>query len=118
MNLRFVRLPEGTIGGLKLANRTDANPSLTMDAANDPDRFRSLLQRRFGAPDTNSDADFSYVVRDDDTGVTVRAYSAQSGPAYGGMPDECFVDHAGGDYRLKPEVERTLAELDTWLEQP
>jgi hypothetical protein len=114
---RFVRVPSSSVCGLKLANRLDVNKALSYTQASDVNRFAALLRRAFGAPDTNSDATYSYGVHDNDTGVTVRAYSAQSGPAYGGMPDDCFEDYAGGRYVLKPEVARTLAELDTWLEQ-
>jgi len=117
MKSRFIRLPAGTIGGLKLANRLDVNKALSYQEATDVERFGALLQRAFGPPDMDSDADYSYIVRDTDTDVVVCVYSAQSGPAYGGMPDECFVDFESDDYRLKPEVQRTLTELDRWLEQ-
>lgn len=117
MMRRFIRLSAGTIGGLKLAARRDVNKDLSYEEATDVERFGALLQRAFGLPDKDSDADYSYIVRDSDTGVVIRAYSAQSGPAYGGMPDDCFVNFKDGDYRLKPEVERTLEELDRWLEQ-
>ena len=117
MRERFIRMPAGTIGGLKLANRLDVNQGISYEAAIDVRRFGMLLQRAFGLPDTDSDADYSYIVHDNDTNVVVRAYSAQSGPAYGGEPDDCFVDFVHDDYRLKPEVARTLAELDAWLEQ-
>jgi hypothetical protein len=116
MKERFVRMPAGTIGGLKLANRVDVNKNISYEEATDVKRFGTLLQRAFGPPDTDTDADYSYIVRDDDTNVIVRAYSAQSGPAYGGEPDDCFADVASGNFTLRPSVERTLSELDAWLE--
>ena len=110
-------MPAGTIGGLKLANRQDINKALTYQEASDVERFRMLLQCAFGSADKDSDADFSYILHDNDTMVIVRAYSAQSGPAYGGEPDDCFVDWVNNDFRLKPEVKRTLIDLDLWLER-
>lgn len=116
MTPRFIRMPAGTIGGLKLGNRGDFNKTLSWTESDDVERFGALLRRAFGPPDMNPDADYSYTVHDNETGVTVRAYSAQSGPAYGGRPADCFVDFENDDYRLKPEVERTLVDLDRWLE--
>jgi hypothetical protein len=114
---RFVRLAADAAGGLKLAARRDVS-ALPPDTAQDERHFGERLRRAFGEPDRNRDAAYAYAIRDTETGVIVRAYSAQSGPAYGGEPDDCFVDYAGGDYRLKPDVRRTLTELDAWLEQP
>jgi hypothetical protein len=117
MSVRFVRVPAGTVGSIRLAGRADVNPALDRLQATDVDRFGALLRHAFGAPDQDSDADYSYCVRDQHTGLVVRAYAAQSGPAYGGMPDECCVAPRMNRYDLKPQAAQVLGELDAWLEQ-
>jgi hypothetical protein len=100
---------------MKLANRHQVNPRLTREEAADPDRFRRDLEACLGPPDDSSDAEFSYCVRDRQTGLSFLAYSAQSGPAYGGEGPDCCVDFEGHDYRIRPEVLRSLAEFEEWL---
>jgi hypothetical protein len=115
MSARFVRLPENAVNSVKLASRRDVNPSLSFEQAMDEARFRALLERRFGASDDEPDLEFSYAVRDTETGHSVRVYAGQSGPAYGGG-SECFVDYDAGDYRVREDVLGMLRALDAWLE--
>ena len=113
---RFQRLPEGTAGGAKIASRQAANPRLTAREANDERQFLALLRARLGEPDPRGDSAFSYSIRDTQTGVVFEAYSAQSGPSYGGSPPKHFVDFVGHDNRTKPEVMQVLADFERWLE--
>jgi hypothetical protein len=116
MNARFVRLPENSVSSIKLAGRAIVNPALTHEQAMDSRRFASLLARRFGASDNEPDLDFSYSIRDTRTGYSVRVYSGNSGPAYGGAV-ECFVDYDAGDTRVREDVMQMLREFDSWLEE-
>lgn len=116
MSSQYLRLSAGIGGGVKLCGRAHVNPTLSPTDALDVERFRRKLEARFGRPDHVADADYSYSVRDNLTGVEFEAYSAQSGPAYGGAPADSFVDFDQDDYRIKPEVFRTLAAFDAWLE--
>jgi len=115
---RFVRLPARAVGGAKLSGRAAVNPALTPAEAADVALFGRLLAARLGAPDHTSDADYTYCIRDQQNGVDFRAYSAQSGPAYGGSPADCFVDLENNDNRVKPGVLDTLASFETWLGAP
>ena len=113
---RFRRLPAGAAGGAKIASRQAANPRLTHREATDVRQFLALLRRRLGEPDPRSDSAFSYSIRDTQTGVVFEAYSAQSGPSYGGSPPAHFVDPGANDNRTRPEVMQVLADFERWLE--
>lgn len=113
---RFQRLTGRVAGGAKIASRRDANPRLTPREAMDVALFLALLRRRLGEPDPRSDSAFSYSVRDTQTGIVFEAYSAQSGPSYGGSPPDHFVDSEANDNRTKPEVMQVLADFERWLE--
>lgn len=115
MQERYTRLGPTEVGGAKLASRRAVNAALSDDEAYDVHAFGALLAARFGLSDQAGDADYSYSILDQFTGVRFRAYAAQSGPAYGGVPDECWVDAENDDYRLKPEVVSTLQEFEKWL---
>ncbi len=115
MQSRYVRLGPGEAGGVKLANRHLVNPDLSDDEVYDVRGFSALLTTRFGTPDPAGDADYSYSILDRHTGVRFEAYAAQSGPAYGGSPAECFVDYDNDDYRLKPEVMQALVDFERWI---
>jgi len=115
MRSRYVRLGAKEVRGAKLASRYETNPTLTDDEAFDVQAFGTLLMARFGASDSAGDVYYSYAILDQDTGVRFRAYAAQSGPAYAGLPGECFVDFDNDDYRLKPEVLMTLQDFEKWL---
>ena len=105
----------GTGGGVKLCGRNAVNPSLPADNVRDPSAFLRVLRAKLGEPDNVADANYSYSIRDLQTGVEFMAYSAQSGPAYGGSPVDCFVDFENNDYRLKPAVLETLTDFERWL---
>lgn len=115
MQNRFLRLPAGTAGGVKLCGRDRVNSSLTPQQARDTALFLVALQNRLGLPDDASDADYSYSVRDQQSGVEFMAYSAQSGPAYGGSPVDSFMDFERNDYRIKPIVLSVLADFENWI---
>lgn len=113
---RFQRLPKGVAGGAKIASRRAANPRLTVREAVNEKPFLALLRKRLGEPDPRPDSDFSYSILDTQTGVVFEAYSAQSGPSYGGYPPEHFIDLEANDTRTKPEVMQVLADFERWLE--
>lgn len=113
---RFKRLPGRAAGGAKIAGRRDANPRLTPREANDERQFLALLRKRLGEPDPRGDSAFSYSIRDTQTGVVFEAYSAQSGPSYGGSPPDHFIDFEANDNRTKPEVMQVLTDFERWLE--
>jgi hypothetical protein len=115
MQQRFMRLAARAVGGAKLAGRRAVNPALSHKESFDSRRFGALLAARFGVPDTGGDDEYSYPIQDLETGVRFLAYSAQSGPAYGGSPADCFIDYDRDDYRLKPEVLRALQDFEAWL---
>jgi len=100
---RFERLASGAAGGTKLCA-----------AASDDDRFRRGLEHRFGAPDVVGDAAYSYSIRDRESGLEFEAYSAQSGPAYGGDV-ACFEQGPDG-YRLRDSVRAALDAFDAWID--
>jgi hypothetical protein len=114
-DLRFQRLGEGAAGGVKIATRRQANAGLSSAQAADANAFLALLQVRLGAPDKRGDVMFSYSVRDVLTGVEFEAYAGASGPAYGGVPADHFVDFEGGDNRTKQDVLDVLAVFEQWL---
>jgi hypothetical protein len=116
MDARFIRLPAGTAGGTKLCGRDQVNLALSHEEGMDVARFGRELAARLGPPDQVGDTDYSYSIRDTQTGVEFEAYAAQSGPAYGGSPSESYTDFESGDYRLKQDVLRTLTEFESWLE--
>ena len=109
----FERLSRGAAGGIKLAPRRAVNPSLSHERAMDPDRFLHGLRARLGEPDPRGDSLFSYSVRDRGTGIEFEAYSAQSGPAYGGDIDH-FAEVSRGEVRA--DVLEVLARFDAWVE--
>ncbi len=109
----FERLPRGAAGGIKLCPRRAVSPSLSYEQAMDSARFLRGLRARLGEPDPRGDSLFGYSVRDTATGVEFEAYSAQSGPSYGGDPDY-FADLARG--KLRDDVLDALARFDAWVE--
>lgn len=115
MENRFERVPNGTVSGTKLCGREVVNPGLTQSESIDAERFLHELEARLGPPERRGDDLFTYTVRDRHTGLVFRAYSAQSGPSYGGRPTDCFEQGPAG-YRLRGEVLSVLAEFDRWLE--
>jgi hypothetical protein len=114
---RFIRIAARSAGGTKLAGRRDVNPALSFEQWIDSDRFLRQLEDRFGDPDHIGDERYWYAIQDTLTGVKFAAYSAQSGPSYGGDPQESYVDFENNDYQLKPDVLRTLRDFDAWLEE-
>lgn len=71
-----------------------------------------------GPPDgVGGDTAYSDALEDSVTRVRFRAYAAQSGPASGGSPSECFVE-VDVDHRLTPVVARTLRDFEAWLTTP
>lgn len=117
MTTRFIRLSPRSAGGTKLAGRLQVNAALTYEQWIDSDRFLQQLTDRFGEPDHIGDERFWYAIQDTQTGVKFVAYAAQSGPSYGGDPQESYIDFENNDYRLKPEVLQTLIDFDAWLEE-
>lgn len=109
----FERRPRGFAGSIKIIPRRNANPSLTFQQAMDPDRFLRGLRARLGEPDPSGDTLFSYLVRDRRTGIQFEAYSAQSGPAYGGSP-AYYADISRG--RVREDVMEVLTRFDAWVE--
>lgn len=111
---RFERIGAGTIGGVKLCGRDIANPQLSHAESIDEQRALRGLEARFGPPDRGGDQTYSYSIRDRQTGLEFRAYSAQSGPSYGGAP-ELFEQTSAG-YRLRDDVREVLRVFDEWVE--
>jgi hypothetical protein len=109
----FERLPRRAAGGVKLCGRRTVNPSLTFERAMDPARFLRGLRARLGEPDPRGDSLYSYSVRDTVTGVEFEAYSAQSGPAYGGRM-HYFTDEPPG--QVREDVLDALTRFDPWVE--
>lgn len=114
---RFQRLSYGSAGGAKLAGRKDVNPDISWSEAMDDSGFLALLRRKLGAPERRGDSQYSYSVRDCETGFVFEIYSGLSGPAYGGSPPDHFVDFENNDNRTKPELLRVLAEFEKWLNE-
>lgn len=112
---RFQRLPAGSAGGVKIALRQEVNPSLPRREAEDAGGFARLLHSLLGPPDRRGDSPFSYSIRDTVTGVEFEVYGGAGGPAYGGCPDDHFINFDGGDNRTRPEVLRVLAIFEEWL---
>lgn len=50
--------------------------------------FLSRVWKIYGKPQENNYEGFSYTFMDNQTGLIFTAYSAGSGPAYGGKPEE------------------------------
>jgi hypothetical protein len=98
----FVRLPCHAAGGVKLCGRRVVNPSLWYEQSIDPDHFLYGLRARLGEPDPRGDSLYSYSERDTRTGVEFEAYSAQSGPAYGGRMDDFSEVNPRPDPRRRP----------------
>lgn len=113
---RFERLPAGEAGGAKLCGRDLANPALDAHDAIDDAQFHRLLERRLGRTDDDSDARYSYAIRDRQTGLAFTAYSAQSGPSYGG--DVSCFEPAGAGFRLRDDVLAVLADFERWIDAP
>lgn len=80
---RFVRVDDSLANGTSLIlNREIKNPnSMTGD-------FLSRIWKIYGKPQENNYEGFSYTFMDNQTGLIFTAYSAGSGPAYGGKPEE------------------------------
>lgn len=112
---RYVRLPKSAdVGGVKLAGRKAINPNLTYDEAFEDEPSFGLLRAKFGEPDIG-DHVYSYKIRDAAMNIEFEAYCGNSGPAYGGDPNTCFMDYLAEDYRVKPIVLQALKEFDIWL---
>jgi len=112
---RFVRgEPRAEI--VRICGRNEVNPALSFDDAAVDERFRRLLEQRFGAGDAAEDAAFVYPIRDVETGACFEAYVADQGPSYGSVGAEVYEDIDADNLQLKPEVIRSLNEFERWLE--
>ncbi len=77
---RFGRVASSeAVGTGRARNRINVQPT------NDSGDFLSRLWALYGPPDEVGYEGFSYTFRDKETGVVFTAYSAGSGPAYGGF---------------------------------
>lgn len=81
-NSRFERADNHNISSTsKLKSRAMKNPSSMIGD------FLSRLWQLFGEPLSVSYEGFDYIIKDTDSGMIFTAYSAGSGPAYGGKGD-------------------------------
>jgi hypothetical protein len=113
MKDKFERLPAFSAGGTGLISRLYLNPSLIYSVAIDMEHFRNKLKMRFGDPD-KCDAGFSYSICEVHTGIKFEAYSAQSGPKYGGEID--LFDDQNKPHFIREDVLDILYEFDVWIE--
>jgi hypothetical protein len=80
---RFVRVPrKGLLGSSKIRNRTFSSWHPTRSTGD----FLSRIWALYGPPDSVEFEGFFYAFRDTETGISFSAYSAGSGPAFGGFP--------------------------------
>lgn len=98
---RFVRADEGSCGS-KVFSRHEVS-DLSYRKALSPGRFLARLWTLYGPPPPAHDREiFRYGIEDRETGLRFCAYSAQSGPSYGGSEPAA---------RLRPSVEAFEALL-------
>lgn len=112
LNNRFKKSQESA-GSTKVISREKLNADLPREKANDPVHFLRKLWTAFDSPDY-SDEGYSYKIHDVQTNLKFEAYSAQSGPSYGGSVQ--FYNQKPFDGRLKKEIYQTLLTFDQWIE--